>query len=119
MLRLQAVAPSSSAVHHCGNHGSMQPCPPSPTMLPACTAQMLEVMKAEAEALAGSTADTAALAERVSRKVRGLGSIQAVGKAVAGSRPSQTADGVPTCACTRQCLQAAGLPPQSAPHRPP
>lgn len=35
---------------------------------------MLEVMKAEAEALAGSTCDTAALAERVSRKVRTLSS---------------------------------------------
>ncbi len=31
---------------------------------------MLQVMKAEAEALAASTGDTAALAEKVSRKVR-------------------------------------------------
>lgn len=40
---------------------------------PPAPAQMLQVMKAEAEALAGSTADTAALAERVSRKVRAPG----------------------------------------------
>lgn len=31
---------------------------------------MLQVIKAEADALAGSTGDTAALAEKVSRKVR-------------------------------------------------
>lgn len=43
---------------------------------PPAPAQMLQVMKAEAEALAGSTADTAALAERVSRKVRELDTAQ-------------------------------------------
>lgn len=40
-------------------------CPALPFLL-----QMLQVMKAEAEALAASTGDTAALAEKVSRKVR-------------------------------------------------
>jgi hypothetical protein len=37
---------------------------------------MLQVMKAEAEALAGSTGDTAALAAKVSRKVRELDGAQ-------------------------------------------
>lgn len=47
---------------------------------------MLEVMKAEAEALAGSTSDTAALAERVSRKVRTLSSHWGAARACEAAR---------------------------------
>ncbi|KAL4441200.1 hypothetical protein ABPG77_011437 [Micractinium sp. CCAP 211/92] len=48
------------------------------------TEEMLQVMKAEAEALAASTGDTAALAEKVSRKVRELDTAQSRVQATLG-----------------------------------
>lgn len=50
------------------------PCLPAPACPPYL--QMLQVMRAEAETLAGSTAGTSALAEKVSRKVRELDTAQ-------------------------------------------
>lgn len=57
---------------------------PAPTALCCVRMQMLQVMKAEAEALAGSTGDTAALAEKVSRKVRELDTAQSRVQATLG-----------------------------------
>lgn len=86
--------PALQAIYHCRQSCRCDSCVANHQLLttpilprstpPAPNKQMLQVTKAEAEALAGSTADTAALAEKVSRKVRELDTAQSRVQATLG-----------------------------------